>query len=143
MFTKASNSPIELCLIMPRGFWLTFMLVLTLSDWQPWCSFWIFCPSWRGKMYMKRRPWTWLNWTSGSPWWGKRAKVRRKITLGSNRQNKLLSGPTRRHCRQRSAPVALTHHLKCLTALSNAKMYPSIEKSIKVLKTQLPKDRRY
>ena len=32
---KASNSPTELFLIMPRGFWLTFMLVLILSAWKP------------------------------------------------------------------------------------------------------------
>ena len=66
----------------------------------------------RGKNDMSRVPRTWFNQTSGSQWWRKRAKVRRKITLSSNQQNKLLSGATRRHCKHRSARVAPAHLLQ-------------------------------
>lgn len=47
---------------------------------------------------------TWSNQTSGSRQWRKRAKVRRKTTVGSNQHNKPAWEATRRHCTQTSAP---------------------------------------
>lgn len=46
---KSFKCPIEWFFILLKGFWLTFMLVLTLSDWQLWWTFWIFSPSYKRK----------------------------------------------------------------------------------------------
>lgn len=90
-------------------------------------------------MYVSWMPWTWLNRTSGSPWWGKRAKVRRKLTAATSKTNFCLEQQEGTANRDQPLWPSSSFKTQCLTALSNIRIYHKVKKSIKVFKYSYPK----